>query len=117
MLKFHCWAYGVRKSALNDVVAAGRTNWYAFFCSAVVGGMNGYGLLPRNGSVERNVEDRGVQDVGLNEREAVQADGGEIVVEDAVSATQRRLAVTEDVVGEADARREVMPIGVDHVGG
>jgi hypothetical protein len=35
---------------LNDVVAAGVMNLNAFFCSAVSGGVKGYGLAPLNGS-------------------------------------------------------------------
>src|SRR5215510_2553536 len=44
---------------------------------------------------QRDVKDGGVEDVRLNEREAIQPDGREVVVENAVTASHRRLAGTE----------------------
>jgi hypothetical protein len=64
---------------------------------------------------QRDVKDGGVEDVRLNEREAIQADGREIVVENAIPASHSRLPGAEKIVGETDARRDVVPIGVEDV--
>src|SRR5258708_33342879 len=64
---------------------------------------------------QRDVKDGCVEDVRLNEWEAIQADGRKIVVENAVPASHRCLAGAEQIVGETDAWGDVMPIGVEDV--